>query len=451
MNRLVVAGLLFAMPVVAVGYTYVAPKSPPEYIIAAVERGSISSVVRASGSVEAVVSVDVSSQLSGRIAEVLVDFNDSVKAGQPLARLDQDIFAARVSETRAAVMVAKANLQLTQAAAERAKTAVDNAWTAQRISEAQSAAVQARQSEAEKELQRQADLARTGVVSVRDLGQARATRNAGAADVRASVEQVELKSEAIAMAEAESRMAEANVHNAEAITQQQQATLDQAELDLARTVVRAPIDGMIIKRDINPGQTVAVSLDAKTLFTIANDLRWMAVHGKIDEADVGRLKVGQVAQFSVDAYPDWTFTGRVLQIRKNPEVVQNVVTYTAIVSAPNPDLLLYPGMTATLRIVVSDTEETLKIPNQALRFRPPEAALGTGAQIDNATGLPSGSATVWVVDRAGHPAPVTIRTGSSDENDTELRAGPLSEGQPLIIGVASSHTRTGPWGIRLGF
>jgi HlyD family secretion protein len=171
----------------------------------------------------------------------------------------------------------------------------------------------------------------------------------------------------------------------------------------------------------------------------------MAVHGKIDEADVGQLKVGQAAQFRVDAYPDQTFTGRVLQIRKSPEVVQNVVTYTAIVSAPNPDLLLYPGMTATLRIAVSDTKETFKIPNQAFRFRPP------GAQPENTTELSGGSATVWVVDKAGHPAPVVVSTGASDENDTEMRAGPLREGQPLIVGVASSHTRTGPWGIRLGF
>ena len=440
-----IAGLLFAIPAVAVGYTYVASQSPPEYITAAVERGSISRLVRASGSVEAVVSVDVSSQLSGRVAEVFVDFNDSVTAGQALARLDQGTFTARVGESKAALMVARANLQLALSTVDRAKTAVENARTAHRIAEAQLAAVQARQGEAERELLRQADLARTGVVSERDLGQARATRNAGAADLRGAIEQVELKLEAIDMAAAELRMAEANVQNAEAVTQQQQATLDQAEVDLARTVVRAPIDGAIIKRDVNPGQTVAVSFDAKTLFTIANDLREMAVHGKIDEADVGQLKVGQAAQFTVDAYPDQTFTGRVLQIRKSPEVVQNVVTYTAIVSAPNPDLLLYPGMTATLRIVVSDTRGTLKIPNQALRFWPPSA------KPEKTAGLSGGSATVWVVDKAGHPAPVAISTGANDENDTELGVGPLNEGQPLIVGVASSHTRTGPWGIRLGF
>jgi HlyD family secretion protein len=448
MNRAVVAGLLLGIPAV-IGYSYVTPQQPPVYITAPVEHGSI--VVRASGSVESAVSVDVSSQLSGRVAEVYVDFNDEVKAGQALARLDQGIFAARVNETTAALLVAKANLQLAHAAEARAKTAIDNARTAHRISEAQLAAVRARQNEAEKELVRKADLARTGIVSEHDLGQARATRDAGAADLHAAVEQIEFKSEAIAMAEAELRMAEANVRNAEAVTQQQQATLDQAELDLARTMVRAPMDGTIIKRDINPGQTVAVSLDAKTLFTIANDLKRMTVHGKIDEADIGLLKVGQVTQFLVDAYPARSFTGRVMQIRKSPEVVQSVTTYTAIVSAPTPDLLLYPGMTATLRIVVSDTGPTLKVPNQALRFRPP----GMSAVPDTRTEVPvesaNGSATVWVVGKASEPVPITIGIGLADENDTELRTGSLSEGQHLIVGVASSHTRTGPWGIHLEF
>ena len=154
-----------------------------------------------------------------------------------------------------------------------------------------------------------------------------------------------------------------------AVVQQKEAALDQAQVDLDRTVLRAPIDGVVIKRDVNSGQTVAVSLDAKTLFKIANDLREMEVHGKIDEADVGQLKVGQTVEFTVDAYPDQTFSGKVLQIRKSPEVVQSVVTYTTIVSASNPDLLLLPGMTAQLRIVVSDTGDVLKIPSQALRSR----------------------------------------------------------------------------------
>ena len=450
MNRLFAVGLLLGTPAVGLGYTYVAEPSSPVYITAPVERGSISSTVKASGSVEAVVSVDVSSQLSGRIAEVFVDFNDQVTAGQPLARLDQDLFVAHVNEIQAALMVADANLQREQAAVQRAKAAVDNARTAQRICEAQLAAAQARQDETENELRRQSYLARTGDVSKRDLDQALATRNAGAADLRAAAAQVELKAEAAVMAEAELRMAEANVQNAEAVMKQQQAALEQAKLDLARTVLRAPIDGVIINRDINPGQTVAVSLDAKTLFTIANDLRLMAVHGKIDEADIGQLKVGQVAHFSVDAYPDRTFTGHVLQIRKSPEVVQNVVTYTAIISAPNPDLLLYPGMTAMLRIVVSDTGPTLIIPNQALRFRP-SGTPAIGAPKGDVGTTSGDSATVWVLGEAGQPTPVAVSVGASDDSGTVLRTGLLSEGRPLIVGVASTRARTWPLGIRLGF
>ncbi len=257
-----------------------------------------------------------------------------------------------------------------------------------------------------------------------------------------------MKDEAIAIAEAEQRMAEANIKNAQAVVEQNQATLDQAQLDLDRTVLRAPIDGTIIKRDVNPGQTVAVSLEAKTLFTIANDLREMEVHGKIDEADVGQLKVGQATQFTVDAYPDQTFSGRVLQIRKAPEVVQNVVTYTAIVSAPNPDLLLLPGMTAQLRIAVSKTEDVLKIPNQALRFRPKDAGAAPARQNTNQA---INSATVWIVGEHGRPDPIAVRIGASDDDGAALLEGPLDEGQQVIVGVANSQRQAGYFGIRLGF
>jgi HlyD family secretion protein len=212
-------------------------------------------------------------------------------------------------------------------------------------------------------------------------------------------------------------------------------------------VLRAPIDGIIIKRDVNPGQTVAVSLEAKTLFKIANDLREMEVHGKIDEADVGQLKVGQTAQFTVDAYPDRTFSGRVLQIRKSPEVVQNVVTYTTIVSAPNPDLLLLPGMTAQLRIVVSDTRGILKIPSQALRFRPKDAGPASTHQSEDQ----AASATVWLIGDGGRPTPVAVRLGVSDDNSAELLEGALADGQQVIIGIANSQKQRGYFGVRLGF
>jgi HlyD family secretion protein len=260
-----------------------------------------------------------------------------------------------------------------------------------------------------------------------------------------------MKTQAIEIADAELSMAGANVQNAEAVVEQRQAALEQAELDLARTVIRAPIDGVIIKRDVNPGQTVAVTLEAKTLFKIAQDLREMEVRGKIDEADVGRLQVGQMTRFTVDAYPDRVFTGRVLQIRKSPEVVQNVVTYTAIVSAPNPDLLLLPGMTAVLRIIISDTGDILKIPNQALRFHP----AGSGRLAESNQAAPgsstAGSGRVWVVGNGGAPAPLDVSLGASDENSTQVLGGALQEGQQLVVGVATPQSRVTTLGLRLGF
>jgi HlyD family secretion protein len=446
MRFVVVAALLCAL-MVGLSYTYGQDSSAPTFLTAPVERGSISTLVKASGTVEAVISVDVSSQLSGRIAEVFVNFNDAVAAGQPIAQLDPEIFSARVNEARAALRVARANAQVQKAALERAVVAVANAQTAEKLAENQSTANKARQDEVEREFLRKLALARTGAGTERDLSQVRALRDAGAADLRASLEQIEMKAEAIAMAEAERHMAEASLENAQAVVEQRQATLDQAQVDLDRTVLRAPIDGVIIKRDVNPGQTVAVSLEAKTLFKIANDLREMEVHGKIDEADVGQLKVGQTARFTVDAYPARMFSGQVLQIRKAPEVVQNVVTYTAIISAPNPDLLLLPGMTAELRIVVSDTSGILKIPNQALRFRPGDANHPTGQQSANQ----AASATIWLVGDGGRPKPFAVRLGVSDDNSAELLDGALAEGQQVIIGLANSQKQRGYFGVRLGF
>jgi HlyD family secretion protein len=450
MRFVIVAPLCCAL-MAGLGYTYSQEPSAPTFLTAPVERGSIATFVKASGTVEAVVSVDVSSQLSGRIAEVFVNFNDTVRAGQPIAQIDPEIFAARVNEAKAALSVGKTTEQVQKAALERAKVAVTNASTAKKLAEAQSASVKAKQDETERDLLRKLGLARTGSVTERELSQVRAQRDAGAADLRGSLEQIRMKAEAIAIAQAEQHMAEANLENAHAVVEQKQAALDQARLDLDRTVLRAPIDGIIIKRDVNPGQTVAVSLEAKTLFKIANDLREMEVHGKIDEADVGQLKKGQTAQFTVDAYPDRTFSGRVLQIRKSPEVVQNVVTYTAIISASNPDLLLLPGMTAQLRIVVSDTGETLKIPNQALRFRPNLAGAGSGRRRANQAAPSKASATVWVLGNDGQPSPVVVNLGARDDNGAALLEGSLAEGQQLIIGTANSQTQHNYFGVRLGF
>jgi len=456
--RTVVTGVLVCVFVLGLSYPRSQENSAPAFITAPVERGRIATHVKATGTVEAVLTVDVSSQLSGRVAEVPVNFNDVVTAGQVLARLDPEIYAARVSEAQAALNVAKATALQQGAALQRAHVALQNARTSRKIEEAQLRVLQTRQEEFEREFERKFRLAQSAAVSDRDLTRARAERDAGAGSLLVSEEQINLKAEAIDMAQAEVAMAQANVINAQAVVEQKHAALAQAQVDLQRTEIRAPIDGIIIKRDVNPGQTVAVTLEAKTLFKIANDLRDMEVHGKIDEADVGQLTPGQPVQFTVDAYPDRTFRGRVLQIRKFPEVVQNVVTYTTIISASNSDFLLLPGMTAQLRIVVHDAGEILKIPGQALRFIPsqalrfrPQGSEPTISRESIKQGPSATSARVWVVGQDGQPSPIVVKLGVADETGTALAEGLLTEGQPLIVGIASSKDRAGLFGIRLGF
>jgi HlyD family secretion protein len=447
-----VAIALLGTASVGLGFAYRSADDAGTFITAPVERGAITSVVSATGTVEAKVRVDVSSQLSGQVAKVFVDFNDIVKAGQPLAQLDQESFIARVNETRAALKMAMATARVQQGTVERAKLSVDDARTDQSLAEALADATQAKHDEAERELERKTKLARTGTAPERDLTQARTARDTGAADLRAALARVKMKSGAIAIAEADLRIAEANLENAEAVVEQKKAELDQAEFDLKRAVIRSPIDGVILDRDVDPGQTIAVSLEAKTLFTIANNLDFMEVHGRIDEADVGKLNVGQTANFTVDAYPGRKFTGTVLQIRKASKVVQNVITYTAVISTPNPEHLLLPGMTAELRIVVSDSGPTLKIPNQALRFSPNTEAEALQEPQARGSQPSSGTfSTVWIVGNDGRATPISVQLGQSDDKDTQLLKGPLVEGQPLIVGTASSRPERGFLGIRLGF
>jgi HlyD family secretion protein len=441
--------LVLLLSFFVLGGAYLYTREPAQtFMTIPVERGTIATYVKATGSVDAVITVDVSSQLSGRISDVFVNFNDEVKAGQAIARIDPELFAARVSESKAVLQVAKANTQLHQAALRRAKVAIENASTARKMAELQLSSAQAKQEDLERDYQRNLGLVRVNAVSDRDFTLSRTQRDAGATNLRAQAEEINMKGLAITVAEAEFSMAEANLHNAEAVVEQRQAALEQAEVDLARTVIRTPIDGVIIKRDVNPGQTVAVTLEAKTLFKIAQDLREMELRGRIDEADVGKLRVGQTVRFTVDAYSDRVFSGRVLQIRKSPEVVQNVVTYTTIISAPNPDLFLLPGMTAVLRVIISETGDTLKIPNQALRYRPAGSGTGAGNSVPSGD---RGTGTVWVADGGGSARSLKVKLGVSDENSTQALDGALQEGQQLIVGSVSPKGRVGAFGLRLGF
>jgi HlyD family secretion protein len=402
------------------------------YITVPVERGTVKTVIKATGVVNPVLMIEVGSQLSGRISEVLVNFNDVVKAGQVIARVDPEAYIAAVKKARAALNIAKATTELNQAALQRARAAVGNARSASQAGEADLAAAQARQDELERDVQRNTALSRKSAISDREFTASRAVRDAGASGIVSLQAQLKMKDEAIAIAEAELSMSEANVANAEGVFEQNQAALEQAEVDLQHTQIRSPIDGVVISRVINSGQTVAVSLVSKVLFKIADDLREMQVEGKIDEADIGQVKEGQPATFTVDAYPDQIFSGRVAQVRKSPELSQSVVTYTAVVSAPNQDYLLFPGMTARLSIVVEETRAALKVPNAALRFRPESRTSGAR----QSTGFRSESKTVWVERKPGEAQPVTVTTGMSDDSGTQILSGGLTQGDPVIIGTS---------------
>lgn len=314
----------------------------PNYRFAKVERGNVTAVVSATGTLNPVVSVQVGSQVSGQIKEIYVDYNSEVKKGQVIARIDPDTFALRVSQAmadveaaRATVLTQRANVAALQAEVSRGKVNL---------------------ADAEREFRRSKALHEKNFVS-------EAVRDKAQAAFEAAVEQVKT-------AQAQLEVGLAQVRNVEALVKQRVAQLAQAQVDLERTAIRAPVDGVVISRNVDAGQTVAASLQAPTLFVIAQNLRDMQVDTSIDEAEVGRVQVGQEAAFTVDSFPARAFSGKVVQLRKAAQVVQNVVTYVAVISAPNPDLMLVPGMTANVRLVVDGRENVLRVPNAALRFRP---------------------------------------------------------------------------------
>jgi HlyD family secretion protein len=316
------------------------------YRIAKVERGPMAAVVVASGTLNAVTTVQVGSQISGQIRDIYADFNTPVKKGQVIARIDPATFELRVNQTRAdldaaesAVAVARSGLVAQQAEFGRVKIAL---------------------ADAERDLARKKMLVDKKFLSPAELDKAVVVLESTRQQLKAVQAQIDVS--------------QAQVQSALAAVKQRDSLLRQAQVDLERTIIRAPVDGTVILRNVDAGQTVAASLQAPVLFTIAQDLRDMQVEAAIDEADVGRLRMGLGATFAVDAFPRRTFAGEIRQIRKSPQNVQNVVSYTVVISAQNPDLALLPGMTANVRIVVENRDSALKVPNAALRWRPAGAA-----------------------------------------------------------------------------
>jgi HlyD family secretion protein len=340
----------------------------------AVTRGSVVSTVAATGTLEAVTTVQVGSQVSGSIEALYADFNAIVKKGQVLARLEPSLF-------RSAVEQAQANLVRAQADHDRTRVML---------------------TDTESKLARARELAARQLIPANELDTAEVNRATAAAQVK----------------------------SAEAAVTQARAAVQQAQVNLAKTVITSPIDGIVISRAVDVGQTVAASMSAPTLFVLAADLTRMQLNASIDESDLGSITKGQPVRFTVDAYPGQTFRGTVEQVRLNPVVVSNVVTYAAIVSAPNPELKLMPGMTASLTVEVARRDDVLRAPAAAVRFRPtPQVLEALGASA--ATGQ-----VLWQQDGESISA-VPVKTGLSDGTWTELLDGEITEGTRVVTRAAA--------------
>jgi HlyD family secretion protein len=378
----------------------------PRHEMGKVEKGALSASVSASGTLNALITVQVGSQVSGQLKDVLVDFNSPVKKDQVIARLDPETYRSRVSQSEAdlaasesSVLVMRGNLSVRQAEQRKAQLG---------------------QEDAERNVKRKRELVAQGFISQAELDTAQTAFDTAreqdwlaASDVKAALAQVE---------------------NAQAAVRQRQAALHQSRLELGHTVIRSPVSGVVVSRNVDVGQTVAASFQAPVLFTIAQDLKEMEVNIAVDEADVGRVQEGQKVRFTVDAFPGERFAGLVTQIRKAPLISNNVVTFSVMARVKNPDLKLLPGMTASAKILTEERQAVLKVPNEALRFRPTQTD-GSPIKLEvkkrrEGPGIPG---RVWVQGANGNPAPLSLGLGVSDGKFTEVLKGDAKEGTEIIL------------------
>jgi HlyD family secretion protein len=422
--------LLWLLPLVlvvvaAAAFLLRGRRDSTRYSTVPASRGDIVDVVGATGVLQAVITVQVGSQVSGTISELNADFNSTVKKGQVVARLEPSSFQARVNQAAANLATARANVDRSQAAIDDAK----------------------------QKFERAQELAKQDLVPESDLETARANYQSAVAQHQAN----------------------------KAAVKQAEAALNQAQVDLDHTVISAPVDGVVLARNVDIGQTVAASFQAPVLFVIANDLARMQVNASIDEADIGRVRVGQEVGFTVDAFPDQTFAGRVEQVRLQPVTAQNVVTYNTIITVDNSSLRLMPGMTATVSVVVRKAENAVRIPTSALRFRPegfeasrtaagpgatgPRAQGGGGQGGGGAAGARQGGGgfgggrpggggrsgearasggprpgLVFVLAPDGQPKATPVKLGISDGRFVEVLDG-VPEGAPVITGTEEPGAR----------
>src|SRR5579872_1713095 len=411
-------------------------KDQAQYFTAQAQTGTINDVVQATGTINAVTTVQVGSQVSGTISRLNADFNSRVKNGEVIAELDPSLLQGALLQAQADLQNARATLASSQA----------------ELTKAEAAAAQTKADYVRNEA-----LVKAGVVSAQQFDLAKASADSNNAAVIA---------------------AQAQVKQAAAQVSLKAAAVQVAKTNLDHTIIRSPIDGIVVARNVDVGQTVAASLQAPTLFNIAQDLTKMQVDTQTDESDVGNIKVGQEATFTVDAYPNQTFRGKVVQIRLNPTTVQNVVTYDTVIAFDNPQMKLFPGMTAYVTVPVATAEDVLSVPNTALRFKPSlsaerirqlyaqfgiaeghaAAAAGSQGPAGKSLGLQGPPqprrdvAVIWKLRPDRSIEPVMLRTGITDHTQTavaELLKGVLQPGDELAIGEELGNRQpSGPGVVR---
>jgi HlyD family secretion protein len=396
---------MLAVAVAIAGYVFVSGerKSPVRYKSAPIQRGSIVSAVTATGSINPMITVQVGSQVSGMIESLHADFNSSVTKGQVVARIDPFPYRAKRDQ-------ASANLANAKAVLIKAKVDL---------------------SQRKRELDRVQSLLKQEFVSQAEVDTALTAHEGAIATLAVS----------------------------DAAVKQAAAALEAAELDLTYTVIRSPVDGNVISRQVEVGQRLSASFSIPTLFLIAEDLTQMQVDAAVSESDIGGMSIGKEATFTVDAYPGVQFQGRVRQVRNAPVSIQNVVTYDVVIGAENKDLRLKPGMTANVAIIVAQKDDALKVPNAALRFTPAKSERHEdgGQAVSTSQGHlrrhdgPSDAKIVWKLGASGDPEPVLVQVGISDGNVTEITADGLTETDEVIIGMETSRSGRKPESLPPGF
>jgi len=490
-----------ALLALAAFYFWGGQSGAAQYLTAKVERGNLRNSVTATGTLQAVTTVQVGSQASGTISSLTADYNSIVKKGQVIAQLDPAVSKAQVDQARANLQQAQAGLVQARAAVANSRAGMtdDKAKAKAAASTAQNnqagtvgaranlAVLKAQQDDALSLLKQQESLVKNGIIAQRELDVAQTAYQTAKAKYDQGVSQLNqailseqsATSSGIAQSQAQVQQSQAGVQQsqaqvqaAEAQVQQAAAALQLAEVNLAHTTITSPIDGIVVSRDVSVGQTVAASLSAPTLFTIANDLTKMQVIANIDQADIGLVENAKSVKFSVDAFPGKDFDGKIQQMRLNPVTVQNVVTYNVVIDVDNPEQKLKPGMTANLTVTIDERNNVLKVPNAALRFTPQDgggqrtgggngngqgrrqsgagdasqrSGNGSDVQFAPATApvLAGQTRIVWVLGQDGKPQRKRIKVGLSDGASTEVVEGNLVEGEMVITGqTLSSASKT---------